>query len=132
MNAVLLVIQVLLAAGLVATILMQRSEGGALGIGGGGPGGAMGARGAENLLTRATMLLGAAFIANSILLAVLASVSSDNQSVIDRAGGAQSDSSDFPITFDDAPTPDAEATAEDEPAADGEPASQDEPDIPGR
>ncbi|MED5550499.1 MAG: preprotein translocase subunit SecG [Pseudomonadota bacterium] len=82
MTTVLLIIQLLVAAGLVGVILMQRSEGGALGIGGGG--GMMSSRGAANVLTRTTMLLGAVFIANSILLAVVASVDADGRSVFDR------------------------------------------------
>ena len=83
MQTVLLIIQFLVAAGLTAVILMQRSEGGALGIGGGG-GGMMSSRGAANVLTRTTMLLGAVFIGNAILLAVLAGVGSDGESVFDR------------------------------------------------
>ena len=67
MTAVLLIIHVLIAAALTGVILMQRSEGGALGIGGGGPGGMMSGRGAANLLTRVTMILGALFIGNSVI-----------------------------------------------------------------
>ncbi|WP_300541711.1 preprotein translocase subunit SecG [Maricaulis sp.] len=84
MKEVLLIIQLLVAAGLIAVILLQRSEGGALGIGGGGGGGMMSSRGAANVLTRTTMVLGAVFIANCILLAIVASVGSDGQSVFDR------------------------------------------------
>lgn len=68
----LLVVHGLITLALVAVILLQRSEGGALGIGGGGGGGLMTARGAANLLTRATTILASLFIAMSILLAVLA------------------------------------------------------------
>jgi preprotein translocase subunit SecG len=50
---------------------MQRSEGGALGIGGGGGGGFMSGRGSANLLTRATGILAAAFFATSIILSIL-------------------------------------------------------------
>lgn len=67
----LLVIHGLITLALVGVILLQRSEGGALGIGGGG-GGLMTARGAANLLTRSTTILAGLFIAMSILLAVLA------------------------------------------------------------
>lgn len=137
MTAVLLVIHVLVAAGLVATILMQRSEGGALGIGGGGPGGAMSGRGAGNLLTRTTMILGAVFMGNSILLAIIANVSTENQSVIERVGGEETDGSGLPLRFDDVPADDGEAPAE-EPAAEDQaptedqPPADDEPEIPGR
>ena len=69
----LLVVHGLITLALVAVILLQRSEGGALGIGGGGGGGGlMTARGAANLLTRSTTVLAALFILMSILLAVLA------------------------------------------------------------
>ncbi|WBX83374.1 preprotein translocase subunit SecG [Sphingosinicella microcystinivorans] len=68
-----LVVHSLIAVALVAVILLQRSEGGALGIGG-GPGGLLTARGAGNLLTRSTGILAALFLGTSILLAVLASL----------------------------------------------------------
>ena len=67
-----LVIQALIALSLVGVILLQRSEGGGLGIGGGNAGGMLTARGAADLLTRSTTILAAMFIATSILLAVLA------------------------------------------------------------
>ena len=72
----ILVIHTIIALALVGVILIQRSEGGGLGIGGGGgPAGLMTARGAANLLTRATTILATLFIATSIALAVLAGVS---------------------------------------------------------
>lgn len=67
----LTVIQALVAAALVAVVLMQRSEGGGLGIGG-SPGGAFGARGAADFLSRSTKWLAIAFVALSIVLAGLA------------------------------------------------------------
>lgn len=67
----LLVVHFVIALGLVTVVLMQRSEGGGLGMGG-SPGGLMSARGAADFLTRATSILGGLFIALSILLAVLA------------------------------------------------------------
>lgn len=68
---ILTVIQALIAAALVAVVLMQRSEGGGLGIGG-NPGGALGARGAADFMTRATKWLAIAFVGFSILLAAMA------------------------------------------------------------
>lgn len=69
----LMVVQALIAAALVGVVLVQRSEGGGLGIGGGGsPGGLMSARGAANFLTRATAVLAGLFVALSILLAAMA------------------------------------------------------------
>jgi preprotein translocase subunit SecG len=68
----LLVVHTIIAIGLVGVILLQRSEGGGLGIGGGTGGGLMTARGAANLLTRSTTVLASLFILSSIVLAVLA------------------------------------------------------------
>jgi preprotein translocase subunit SecG len=67
----LTVIQALVAAALVGVVLMQRSEGGGLGIGS-NPGGAFGARGAADFLTRTTKWLAVAFVTLSIVLAALA------------------------------------------------------------
>lgn len=69
----LLVVHAIIAAALVAVILMQRSEGGGLGMGG-SPSGLMSARGAADFLTRATTVLAALFIIMSIGLAALATV----------------------------------------------------------
>jgi preprotein translocase subunit SecG len=70
MTTVILVIHLMITIALVGVIMVQRSEGGALGIGGGGGGGFMSARGAANLLTRMTAILAAGFFATSILLAI--------------------------------------------------------------
>jgi preprotein translocase subunit SecG len=67
----LLILQTIIAASLVLTILMQRSEGGGLGVGGSSSG-FMTARGAADFLTRATAILGGAFIVLSIALAAIA------------------------------------------------------------
>ena len=67
----LLIVQTVVAASLVAVILMQRSEGGGLGVGGSSSG-FMTARGAADFLTRATSILGGAFVVLSILLAAIA------------------------------------------------------------
>jgi preprotein translocase subunit SecG len=69
---IILVIHLLLAMGLVGVILLQRSEGGALGIGGGSGGGLMSGRAAGNLLTRTTAILAACFFVTSLVLAILA------------------------------------------------------------
>ena len=67
MTTVLLVIHIMIALALVGVILLQRSEGGALGIGGGG-GGFMTGRSAGNALTKTTAMLAAAFFATSLSL----------------------------------------------------------------
>ena len=69
----LLVVHALIAAALVGVILVQRSEGGGLGMGG-SPTGLMSARGAADFLTRATAVLATLFVLMSITLAGIASV----------------------------------------------------------
>ena len=83
MFTALLVVQILVAAGLVTVILMQRSEGGGLGVGGSSSG-LMTARGAADFLTRATAILGGLFVILSIALAALATVSRAPASVDTR------------------------------------------------
>ena len=86
MITVVLVIHLLIAIALVGVVLLQRSEGGALGIGGGGGGGSgfMTGRGTANLLTRATAILAALFIVTSLTLAKLAGVDRDSGSILDE------------------------------------------------
>ncbi len=68
----LTVVQALVAAALVGVILVQRSEGGGLGVGGGSPSGLMSARGAADFLTRSTAVLATIFVVLSIVLAAMA------------------------------------------------------------
>ena len=70
----LTVVQALVAAALVGIILIQKSEGGGLGVGG-SPSGLMSARGAADFLTRSTAVLGGLFITLSIIMAAFAGVS---------------------------------------------------------
>ena len=79
----LTVVQALVAAALVGVILMQRSEGGGLGVGG-NPSGFMSARGAADFLTRATGVLATLFVVLSIVLATLA-VGTTNSRTIDTS-----------------------------------------------
>lgn len=74
------VIQAVIGAALVGVILMQRSEGGGLGIGG-SPSGMMSARGAADFLTRATKWLAVLFVALSIVLAAMAVEQTDTGSL---------------------------------------------------
>jgi preprotein translocase subunit SecG len=73
MSTVLLLIHVMVALAMVGVVLLQRSEGGALGIGGGGGGGFMTGRSAGNALTKTTAVLAACFFATSMALSILAS-----------------------------------------------------------
>lgn len=93
MTTIILIIHLFIAIGLVGLVLVQRSEGGALGIGGGG-GGFMTGRGAANLLTRMTAILAAAFFATSILLSVMARHGSAPPSVIQGGSGQGAPASD--------------------------------------
>ena len=76
----LTVVQALVAAALVGVILMQRSEGGGLGVGG-SPTGLMSARGAADFLTRSTAVLATLFVLLSIVLAALAVNKGSGQAV---------------------------------------------------
>ncbi|ODR94374.1 preprotein translocase subunit SecG [Methyloceanibacter stevinii] len=91
MSTVLLLIHVMIAMALVGVILLQRSEGGALGIGGGGGGGGAGfmtGRGAGDALTRATAILAACFFATSLTLSILASHNTaSGPSIVPTSGG---------------------------------------------
>lgn len=85
MIVVLLLLQIVITLALVGVILMQRSEGGALGIGG-GPSGLMSGRAAGDALTRATSILAAAFFASSLLLTVLFQIRADEPSLLESVG----------------------------------------------
>jgi preprotein translocase subunit SecG len=78
---VILVIHLIIAVTLVGVILLQRSEGGALGIGGGG---LMTGRAAGNLLTRTTGILATGFFATSLALALIANQRSQPSSIMDQ------------------------------------------------
>lgn len=95
MQTTLIVIHLLIVLSLIGVVLLQRSEGGALGIGGGGGGGFMSNRGTGNLLTRATALLAAGFFVTSLSLSVLAGWRPAAPSVIQR---------DAPVTTPDGPS----------------------------
>ena len=90
MTTVLLIVHLLIALALVGVILLQRSEGGALGIGGGGFGGLMTGRSSANLLTRTTAFLAAGFIVTSLMLAISASHRSAPRSILDQPSAPMS------------------------------------------
>ena len=84
MVILLFVIHVLIALALVGVVLLQKSEGGALGMGGGGMSGFMTGRSTANLLTRTTAILAVAFFVTSILLVKLNSPSGAPASIVDQ------------------------------------------------
>lgn len=86
----LTVLQAIVAAALVGVILMQRSEGGGLGVGG-NPSGLMSARGAADFLTRSTAILAVLFVLLSIILAALAvdvTTGREIDTTLERGGAA--------------------------------------------
>jgi preprotein translocase subunit SecG len=88
METVVIVIHLMVIVAMVALVLLQRSEGGALGIGGGG--GFMSSRGQGNVLTRSTAILAAAFFATSITLTIIARLNEPASSILDDVPAAES------------------------------------------
>ena len=82
MQNVVLIIHLLLAVTLIGLVLLQRSEGGGLGIGGGG--GAMSGRAAASAMTKLTWILAIAFICTSLGLTILQVQKSSGSSVLDQ------------------------------------------------
>src|SRR5437899_6777834 len=86
MLILLLAVHILVAISLVGVVLLQKSEGGALGMGGGGMSGFMTGRSTANLLTRTTTILAALFFATSILLVALGNPTRAPRSIVDDGG----------------------------------------------
>jgi len=82
METVIIVIHLMVIVALIAVVLMQRSEGGALGIGGGGN--FMSTRGQTNVLTRTTAILAAVFFVTSIALTLLSRFEGNQASILDN------------------------------------------------
>ncbi len=86
MIKVILVIHLIIAAAMIGIVLMQKSEGGALGIGGGGgSGGFLTGRGTANLLTRLTAGLACLFFVTSLTLTILAGGNNSSESRFNNA-----------------------------------------------
>ena len=83
MQNIILTVHLIIALGLICIVLIQRSEGGGLGIGGGGSAGGMTGRPVIGALGKVTWALGVAFVVTSITLTVIASQSSKDTSVLD-------------------------------------------------
>jgi len=84
MIVVLFIIHGLIALALIAVVLLQKSEGGALGMGGGGMSGFMTGRSTANLLTRTTAFLALAFFVSSIVLVKLSNYMGPPHSIVDQ------------------------------------------------
>ncbi|MEZ5895659.1 MAG: preprotein translocase subunit SecG [Parvularculaceae bacterium] len=102
MHAVVLTIHTLIVIALIGVVLIQRSDGGALGLGGGGGGGGfMTSRGAANVLTRTTSVLAALFFATSLTLAITARSTESDAQIIEDLTGEQVRDPSAPATADD-------------------------------
>jgi preprotein translocase subunit SecG len=90
MQGFLIVVHLIVVIALVTVVLLQRSEGGALGIGGGG--GFMTGRGQANALSRATAILATLFFATSLIMSILAGWSRTPRSILDQTAPSSSTS----------------------------------------
>ncbi len=92
MANVLLIILLVISVILIGLILIQRSEGGALGIGGGGGGGGgglMSGRGTADLVTRMTAIFGAAFLVVCMLISIAFNIQDDDRSLLDTSSAQE-------------------------------------------
>lgn len=117
LQTILLVVMIVISIALTGIVLLQKSEGGALGMGG-GPSGFMTARGAGNLLTVLTWWLGGAFGACAILLTIVGNIERNSTSVIDANSVGS-------IAIDSAPAPAQQAPVETAPAQPAAPSLDD-------
>jgi preprotein translocase subunit SecG len=81
MQTVIIVIHLMIVSAMIGLVLLQRSEGGGLGMGGGG-GGFLTSRGTSNVLTRTTAILATAFFCTSLLLSILAGIERKPRSIL--------------------------------------------------
>jgi preprotein translocase subunit SecG len=93
MRTVLIVIHLMVVSAMIGVVLLQKSEGGGLGIG--STGGFLSSRGTANVLTRATALLGATFFVTSLFLSILAGLERKPRSIL-QTGPTQQTPSDVP------------------------------------
>jgi preprotein translocase subunit SecG len=111
MIAVVTVIHVMIAFALIGSVLIQKSEGGGLGVGGGGMSGFMTGRSQANLLTRTTSILAIGIMVTSVTLAVLSSRSHHAlTSVLDKPTATEQPQS--PENKSESPAPAAPAPSE--------------------
>lgn len=85
-STVLLVVHIIFVAIMIGLILLQKSEGGALGMGGGN---LMTARGTANLLTRSTAVMATLFFVSTVVLAISFKGAKSSQSILDAAAESQ-------------------------------------------
>lgn len=129
MQNVLLTIHLIACIALVIAVMLQRSEGGALGMGGGGTGGLISGRGAANVLVRTTMALAGVFFVTSIVMTRLNNDTNSQPSLLEREASQTTDPFDTlnqqpttPATVTTAPSPTAPADATVTPPSNAAPA----------
>jgi preprotein translocase subunit SecG len=86
MQTVIIVIHLMVVLAMTGLVLLQKSEGGGLGMGGGG--GFMTSRGTANVLTRATAMLAGVFFVTSLTLSILAGIDRKPQSILNTGAPA--------------------------------------------
>jgi preprotein translocase subunit SecG len=137
MQQVVLVIHLMLVLALIGVVLLQRSEGGGLGIGGGG--GFMTSRGTANVLTRATAILAGLFFVTSLVLSILAGYGRQSPSILGGSGTSAPAQGGAPAQLPEgglmnrlggAPSAPAGAPAGKAPAAPAAPAQPAAPSVP--
>ena len=129
MQQLLTVVQILVAVGLIALVLLQQGKGADAGaaFGSGGSGTLFGSRGSASFLSRATAVLAAMFFFNSIALAYFSGQSVDRESVTERFGV----SGEAPLSSEPVPQPGEFVTdVPDLPAADGSQGTGGSSDVP--
>lgn len=117
MQTVLIVIHLMIVLALVGVVLIQRSEGGGLGVGGGS--GFMSARGTANALTRTTAILATLFFVTSMTLGILGRYESRPTDILDRIPATQGTGSGILDSL--GPAPSSDAPAQQAPAEGGVP-----------
>lgn len=130
MQQILLIVQILIAVGLVAIVLLQQGRGADAGasFGGGSSGSLFGSRGPASFLSKLTAGLAALFFANSLALAYISGQSVERRSVVERVqsqsisedAGLQSEDGDVPALPDGS----GDSAAQDVPQAPAAPASE--------
>jgi preprotein translocase subunit SecG len=85
MQTVIIVIHLMIVLAMIGVVLMQKSEGGGLGMGGGTGGNFLSSRGTANVLTRTTALLALGFFLTSLTLSILAGIDRKPRSILPNA-----------------------------------------------
>jgi preprotein translocase subunit SecG len=86
MQTVVIVIHLMIVLAMIGFVLLQKSEGGGLGMGGGGAGGFLSSRGTANVLTRTTAFLAMGFFLTSLVLSILAGFDRKPRSILPNSG----------------------------------------------